>query len=105
MRAGLLRYTLVFEEPIEIRSDFGSISKEYKEVFRCRAIRKKQTLLSKEEENAYEQFVYQTVIMQVRRYHKIKYGLRVRYADCYWDIKMIEPNGNELTLTLKKIDV
>lgn len=104
MRAGLLKYTLVFEAPIEVKSSTGAINKEYEEIFRCRAQRKKQTLLSVEE-NAYEQFIGQTTVMQVRNYPQIKYGCRVRYADCVWEIKMIEPAGNELTLTLKKIDV
>lgn len=104
MRAGLLKYRLVFEIPVEVKSSTGAVSKEYKEVFRCRAQRKKQTLLSVEE-NAYEQFVGHTTVMQVRSYPQIKYGCRVRYADCIWEIKMIEPAANELTLTLKKIDV
>lgn len=105
MRAGALRDILIFEAPIEVRSPTGAASREYKEVFRCRAYRKKQTLLSAEEVNAYEQFVYQTTVMQVRKYPQIKYGCRVRYAGCIWEIKMIEPVLNELTLTLKKVDV
>lgn len=104
MRAGLLKYTLVFEAPVEIKSLSGAVSKGYKEVFRCRAQRKKQTLLSIEE-NAHEQFTGHTTVMQVRNYPQIKYGCRVRYADCIWEIKMIEPVANELTLTLKKINV
>lgn len=105
MRAGTLKYILVFEDQVEVKSPTGFVSKEYKEVFRCRAYRKKQTLLSQEEESAHEQFVFQTTVMQVRKYPQIKYGQRVRYADCVWEIKMIEPVRNELTLTLKKIDV
>lgn len=105
MRAGLLKDTLVFEEQVEVKSSTGFISKEYKEIFRCRAYRKKQRLLAGQEENAHELFVHQTLVMQVRKYPQIRYGQRVRYADCIWEIKMIEPTGNELTLTLKKIDV
>lgn len=104
MRAGLLKYTLVFESPVEVKSATGAIIKEYREIFRCRAQRKKQTLLSVDE-NAYEQFIGHTTVMQVRKYPQIKYGCRVRYADSVWEIRMIEPVGNELTLTLKKIDV
>lgn len=104
MRAGLLKYTLVFEEPVKEKTETGFIRKDYREVFRCRAYRKKQTLLSVDE-SAYEQFIGQTTVMQVRKYPQIKYGCRVKYADSVWEIKMIEPDGNELTLTLKKIDV
>ena len=71
MRAGLLKYTLVFEAPVEIKSLSGAVSKGYKEVFRCRAQRKKQTLLSIEE-NAHEQFTGHTTVMQVRNYPQIK---------------------------------
>lgn len=99
-----MKYTLVIEAPVEVKSPTGAVSKEYEEVFRCRAWRKKQTLLSMEE-NAYEQFIGHTAVMQVRNYPQIKYGCRVIYAGCTWEIKMIEPAGNELTLTLKKIDV
>ena len=49
MRAGLLKYTLVFEEPVEEKTETGFIRKDYREVFRCRAYRKKQTLLSVDE--------------------------------------------------------
>lgn len=104
MRAGLLKYVLVFEEPVEEKSPTGSTRKDYKEIFRCRAWRKKQTFLHTDEESAHEQFVSQTTVMQVRKYPQIKYGCRVRYAECVWEIKMIEPAGNELTLTLKKTD-
>lgn len=104
MRAGLLKYMLIFEEPVEEKSPTGSVRKEYKEVFRCRAWRKKQTLFNTDEENAYERFISQTTVMQVRKYPQIKYGCRVRYAESVWEIMMIEPAGNELTLTLKKTD-
>lgn len=84
--------------------EMGSVEKSYREVFRCRASRKKQTLFSKED-TAYEQFVNQTIVMQTRKYPQIKYGCRVEYAGCTWEIKMLEPNGNELTITMRKVDV
>lgn len=105
IRAGQLKCRLIIEAPIEKKSEFGSISKEYKEIFTCRAYRKKQLLSNREEENAYEEFVFQTIVMQTRNYPQIQYGCRVRYECCVWDIKMIERTGNKMTLTLKKIDV
>ena len=77
MRAGLLKYTIVFEIPVEVKSPTGAVSKEYKEVFRCRAQRKKQTLLSVEE-NAYEQFIGHTTVMQVRNYPQIWLPCKIR---------------------------
>lgn len=103
MRAGLLKYELVFEKPTEEVHPSGFVKKVYKEVFRCRARRAKQTLLTADQ-NAKEIFIGQMVQMQTRKYPLITYGCQVRYADCFWEIKMIEPTGNELTLTLKKID-
>ena len=64
MRAGLLKYTLVFEEPVEEKTETGFVRKDYREVFRCRAYRKKQTLLSVDE-SAYEQFIGQTTVMEI----------------------------------------
>ena len=76
MRAGLLKYTLVFEESVEEKTETGFVRKDYREVFRCRAYRKKQTLLSVDE-SPYEQFIGQTKVMQVRKYPQIKNGCRV----------------------------
>lgn len=104
MRAGQLKYSLVFEKPIEVISDTGFVKKEYKAFFKCRAYRKKQNLLSVSE-NAYEQFIGQIVVMQTRKYPQIEYGCRVQYAGSIWEIRMIEPVGNEMTLTLKKVDI
>lgn len=42
--------------------------------------------------------------MLVRKYPQINYNCRVKWAECTWEIKMIEPHDNELTLTLKKLN-
>lgn len=104
MRAGLLKEILVFEAPIGKKTQTGFVSKEYEEVFRCKAQRKKQSIIVGEE-NAKEIFIGQMAMFLVRRYPQINYSCRVRWAGCVWDIKMIEPNGKEFTLTLKKIDI
>lgn len=41
MRAGELKYVLVFESPALVTSPTGAVTKSYKEVFCCRAGRKK----------------------------------------------------------------
>ncbi len=104
MRAGLMRDVLVFESPVEETTPSGFVRKEYKEVFRCRAYRKKQSIVSGDE-RAKEEFLGQMAVFQVRAYPKIDYQCRVRWANCVWEIKMIEQRPGELTLTLKKIDV
>ena len=49
MRAGLLKETLIFEALTKEKTPSGAISKEYKEVFRCRAYRKKQSIITGDE--------------------------------------------------------
>ena len=46
----------------------------------------------------------QMVTFVTRKYPKITYNCRVRWMDCLWEIKLIEPMKDEITLTLKKID-
>lgn len=106
MKAGLLREWLVFKAPEETRSPSGAVKKEYVEVFRCRANRRKMSVLAGEV-SAMEQFIGHTIIMQVRRYPLIKENLRVSYNGNEYSIKMINPQmgDNTLLLTLDKIDV
>lgn len=103
MRAGALKETLIFEALTKEKTPSGAVSKEYKEVFRCRAYRKKQSIIAGDE-NAKEQFIGQMTVMLVRKYPQIDYSCRVKWAGCVWEIKMIEPHDNELTLTLKKVN-
>lgn len=103
IRAGLLKETLIFEALTKEETPWGNVRKEYNEVFRCRAQRKKQSIITGDE-NAKEQFVGQMTVMLVRKYSQIDYSCHVKWAGCTWEIKMIEPSGNELTLTLKKIN-
>ena len=104
MRAGSLKEVLRFEELTKVKTPTGAISKEYKEVFKCKAHRKKQSILIGDE-NAKEEFIGQMVVMVVRKYPNINYNCRVKWAFATWEIKMIEPDGGTLTLTLKKVNV
>lgn len=103
MRAGLMRDILVFQKKETVQTASGSMKDTYSEVFRCRAWRRKQSIVSGDEQ-AKEIFLGQMAVLRVRKYPEITYQCRVEWADCLWEIKMIEPDGNELTLTLKKID-
>lgn len=104
MRAGSLKEVLRFEELTKVKTPTGAISKEYKEVFKCKAYRKKQSILIGDE-NAKEEFIGQMVVMVVRKYPNINYNCRVKWAFATWEIKMIEPDGGTLTLTLKKVNI
>lgn len=107
MRAGLLRETLVFKSPVETQSPTGAVKKEYKEVFRCRACRKKMSLIAdRDGVSAMEQFIGHTLVFQVRNYPVIKENLHVVYNGNEYNLKMVNPqiNDNSLLLTLEKID-
>lgn len=107
MRAGLLRETLIFKSPIETRSPTGALKKEYKEVFRCRASRRKMTLIAdKDGVSAMEQFIGKTLVFQVRNYPAIKENQHVEYNGNEYNLKMANPqiSDNSLILTLDKID-
>ena len=104
MKAGTLKEILVFEAKNLQPTASGAVGKDYKEFFRCRAAKKNQSLVSGDEV-AKEQFLGQMAVMVVRKYPQIDYGCRVRWAGFAWEMRLIEPKGNELTLTLKKIDV
>lgn len=103
MRAGLMRDVLVFEAPVEETTASGARKKTYSVVFQCRAQRKNQKTVGGDEQ-AKELFLGQMVTFVTRKYPKITYNCRVRWMDCLWEIKLIEPMKDEITLTLKKID-
>lgn len=107
MRTGLLREILIFKSPIETQSLSGFVKKEYKEVFRCRANRRKMSLIAdKDGVSAMEQFIGHTLVFQVRNYPFIKENQHVIYNDNEYNLKMINPQirDNSLLLTLEKID-
>lgn len=94
---------LIILAPVSTVSASGHKKETFSEVFRCRAYRKKQSMVAGDE-RAREVFLGQMVVFQTRRYKVITYQCRVKWAECLWEISMIEPRENEMTLTLKKID-
>lgn len=108
MRAGTLRELLVFKSPVETQDSTGAISKEYKEVFQCKACRKKMSLIADRSGiNAMEQFIGHTLVFQVRNYPVIKEDQHVLYNGNEYLLKMINPQmgDNTLLLTLEKINL
>ena len=107
MRARLLRETLVFKSAIEKQGPTGAVRREYKEVFQCRACRKKMSLIAdKDGVSAMEQFIGHTLVFQVRNYPIIKENQHVVYNGNEYNLKMVnlQINDNSLLLTLEKID-
>ncbi len=107
MRAGILRELLVFKSPVETQGPTGAVKREYKETFRCRACRKKMSLIAdRDGVSAMEQFIGHTLVFQVRHYPVIQENQHVLYNGNEYLLKMINPQlgDNTLLLTLEKID-
>lgn len=107
MRAGLLREILVFKSPVETKSPTGAVKKDYQEVYRCRACRRKMALIAdKDGVSAMEQFIGHTLVFQVRNCPVIKENQHVVYNGNEYLLKMVNPqlSDNTLLLTLEKID-
>lgn len=108
MRAGLLREQLIFKKSVEVKSRTGAVRKEYQEIFRCRANRRKMSIIAdRDGVSAMEQFVGNTLVFQVRNYPIIKENYHVVYNGNEYDLKMIthQVSDNTLLLTLQKIDL
>lgn len=103
MRSGLMRDWLVFEKPEKQRNETGELEATWTECFRCRAYRKKQAALSGDVQ-ANEDFIGQTAVFLTWNYPVISYELRVRWDGRWWEIRLLEPRGTELTITLKRLD-
>lgn len=103
MKASILRDILVFESFTTERDETHALVKTWKPCFRCRAYRKKQSSLSGDE-LAREEFLGISVQFITRKYPQITDERRVRWNGKLWEIRMIEPGVDRLTLTLKRLD-
>ena len=106
MRAGLLRETLVFKELEEITSPTGFVKKEYKEVFRCKAYRKKlSSIIDKDGLNAGEEFIGNIAVFQIRYYPVINEDQRVEYQGRIYSITLLDrQRDNTYLITITKMN-
>lgn len=103
MKIGLMTDRLVFLKEVSEQTPSGAIRKEWKEVFKCRAWRRKFNL-TKMAEVAKEDFIGHMVIFRTWNYPVIDYDCRVKWGGLLWKVVLLEPEGRELTITLNKVD-
>lgn len=73
MRAGLLRDIVIFKEPVEVRTDTGSVRTEYRQVLKCRAYKRRFfNVTDKDKVDALKEFFGHFGVIQVRYHPKIK---------------------------------
>lgn len=107
MRAGLLRETLVFKEPISEQSDSGAVKVVYNPVLTSRASRKKMsTVVNSDGVKALEKFVGHVVIFQVRYNPLINERQRVVWQGREYEITLLDwrREDNSYLVTLNKLN-
>lgn len=98
MRAGGLKYQITIQSPIEKKSDFGSVEKEWKDTIVTRA--DVIWLNGARVKDINELLSTYKVEFRIRRYHNVNEKMRVLYAGSKYRIEAILPNDSKQMLTL-----
>lgn len=105
MRAGLLKDKVVFQKLVEIRTETGAVEKSYVDDVITRAWRKKLSANVGSGMDAYEEYIANTLILQVRKNNKITELHRVSYKGKLYKIVVIdEQSDNTYLITMRKIN-
>lgn len=103
MRGGLLKEFITFSELREIRSVSGAMKREYAEVLRTRCCRKKLTAAYGNGLNASEEFIANTIILQVRCNALINERQRITYQGKGYKIILLDKQpDNTYLITCSK---
>lgn len=105
MRAGLLREIVTFVGLAEITSGSGFVKKVPSDLLTCKAYKRKANKLGTTV-NAHEEFLGDTITLQVRSNPLINDSLQVRYNGQMYKIRMIDKDirDNTLSITLEKLN-
>lgn len=103
MKAGVLKEIVKFLTPVEIKSDFGSTSIEYKEEFTTRASVKYSTgdreVINNEILNTYN------YIFTIRKYHKVNEKMLIQWKDKNYRIRSIDDTDeSKITITTELVN-
>lgn len=106
MKAGLLREKIVVEEAVTEVSPSGATHKVWQTAFSTRCRRQRITAIVGDGMDAYEEFIQNTVILQVRDNKRFKDTQRIVYKGQRFRITLINPQIEDKTLyiTLSKIN-
>ena len=106
MRAGLLKERICISKPVEEQKKSGFVKKEFVDYMSCKAWRKRQTASPGDGINAKEEFIENTIILQIRFDPRIKETHRIAYRCNKYDIVLLDfqIQDNTYIVTAKKIN-
>lgn len=106
MRAGLLREFVEFLELTEIKSNSGFAKKEYVSFLSTRCSRRKLSASMGDGLNANEEFIANTVVIQVRYNSLIEESNRIKYNGKMYKIILLDKQlqDNSYLITMTKIN-
>lgn len=97
MQAGLLREIIDFEEAKEVKTASGFIEKEYVKVLTVKAYRKKLSAATGVKINAFEDFIGNTIVFQVRWHPAINEKQRIHYQGNTYKIVLLDRQRQDNT--------
>lgn len=99
MRAGLLTEVVVFKEARITRTPTGSANKEYVEVLRCRASKRKfSNVTDKDKVEALKEFYGHFGVFQVRYHPKIREDQIIEWRGQQYQIILLDPQPDNTYL-------
>lgn len=107
MRAGTLRYKVVFYDEVNTRTEVGSMSTELIEAYRCRAaIKRFSNVTDKDRVDAGELFLGTFGVLEVRNNRRIREGQVVELGGTKYRLLLATPrySDNALVLNITKLN-
>lgn len=105
MRAGLLTETIHIHQLQKEKSASGSVTKEYVKTHEIKAARKKLSASVGSGINASEEFIGNTLVLQVRKYPFLNENVRIKYGNILYRIILLDlQRDNTYLITCTKVN-
>lgn len=105
MRAALLREIIDIYKMQKTKSASGAEKKEWIKTHSIKASRKKLSASVGDGISANEEFIGNTLVFQVRKYHFLEEDMRVKYKKYFYKIILLDLQGdNTYFMTCSKIN-
>lgn len=103
MRAGLLTETIDIYDLQTTISATGAVTKEYVKTYTIKAHRKKLSASVGNGINASEEFIGNSLVLQVRNYPFINENIRIKYGGNFFKVILLDlQNDNTYLITCSK---
>ena len=105
MRAGLLTEIIHILELQKTTSETGAEKREYVETHKIKADRKKLSASVGDGVNASEEFISNTLVLQVRKYSFLNENIHIKYGNHFYKVILLDPQSdNSYLITCSKIN-